>query len=177
MKNLSEYINDNKSSLISLEEKLIITKDYNKNSNKLLDIIKQIKCTEYNIDKHVDKYCIRNFLSCATKTDNIIHELFNFSDEIFDVSEKYDHKKYATYYANGNDIKYEQLQQLVQEINKLGISKLLFESNTRAPKNNFQLIKVEDTNLMIYILGRSLYKKKEFKTDMNDFRILMFYNE
>jgi len=168
MKNLSEYI----------EEKLIINKDYNKNSSKLLDIIKQIKCTEYSSDKYVDKYCIRVFfLSYATKTDNYYQELINFTDEIFDVSEKYDHKKFTTYYKHGNDHKYEQLLQLIQEINKLGTSELLFESNKRAPKNNFQLIKVEDTNLMIYILGRSLYKNNEFKTDLNDFKILMFYNE
>ncbi len=178
MKNLSEYINDNKSSLISLEEKLIVNKDYNKNSNKLLDIIKQIKCTEYNSDKHVDKYCIRVFfLTCETKIENYIQGLINFTDEIFDVSEKYDHKKFAKYYKHGDDHKYEQLQQLIQEINKLGTSELIYETNKRAPKNNFQLIKVEDTNLTIYIVGRSLYKNNVFKTDLNDFKILMFYND
>lgn len=178
MKNLNEYINDNKSSLISLEEKLIINKDYNKNSNKLLDIIKQIKCAWNNTDEYVDKYCIRVFfLSCTTKTDNCIQELINFTGEIFDVSEKYDHKKFVIYYKHGSDPKYEQLQQLIQEINKLGTSELLFETNKRATRSNFQLIKVEDTNLIIYILGRSLYKNNEFKTDLNDFKILMFYND
>ena len=169
MKKLSEYI----------EEKLIINKDYNKNSNELLDIIKQIKCAEHDTDEHVDKYCIRNFVSCATATDNVIQGLFNFSDEIFNVSKKYDHKKYAIYYKRDNDYKCVQLQLLIQEINKLRISELLYESNKRAPKNNFQLVKVEDTNLMIYVVGRSLYNKKknEFKTDMNDFKILMFYND
>ena len=50
--------------------------------------------------------------------------------------------------------------------------------NPRAPKNNVQLIRIKDDDVLMYITGKSLFKKGKFDVDkIESFNIIIMYND
>lgn len=164
-----------------IKEKLIINKDYKNASTPLLELAKKIWCAPLNIDVTPKKDNIKfNWLWVTDKGENINDKLFNFTDEIYDSINEYDHNKSLGYYKYGTD-KYDKnkmLKEMITIINEENLADLLFQSNPRASKHNIQLIRVKDNNVLIYILGKSLFKKGKFDiNDIGSFRVIILYND
>ena len=87
--------------------------------------------------------------------------LLNFDDEILDNINKYDKSNSLTYskrYPSGLGI-HNTLKEILTRANEEDTSELLFQANPRALKNNVQLIRIKDDDMLIYIAGKSLFKK------------------
>ena len=106
--------------------------------------------------------------------------LLDFDDEILDNINKYDKSNSLTYsknYPSGLGI-HNALKEILTQANEEDASELLFQVNPRAPKNNVQLIRIKDDDVLIYIAGKSLFKKGKFDIDkIERFKIIIMYND
>ena len=106
--------------------------------------------------------------------------LLDFDDEILDNINKYDKSNSLTYsknYPSGLGIN-NTLKEILTRANEEDASELLFQVNPRAPKNNVQLIRIKDDDVLIYIAGKSLFKKGKFDVDkIERFKIIIMYND
>lgn len=170
-----------KSLLQHIEERLIINKDYKNITSSLLELAKKIWCVPQNIDAKASKDAIKfNWLWVTAKGGNIDGKLLSFADEILNNINEYDHNKVLGYsrYGTDNFGKNEMLKEILIRANEEDLAELLFQSNPRASKYNIQLIRIKDDNVMMYIIGRSLFKKGKFDVDnIGTFKIIILYND
>lgn len=106
--------------------------------------------------------------------------LLDFDNEILNNINKYDKSNSLTYskhYPSGLGI-HNTLKEILTRANEEDASELLFQVNPRAPKNNVQLIRIKDDDVLIYIAGKSLFKKGKFDVDkIEKFKIIIMYND
>lgn len=164
-----------------IEERLIINKDYVNTAGSLLELAKKIWCHPQNIDAKASKDAIQyNWLWVTDKDGGVTNRLLNFADEILNNINEYDHSKSLGYHKYGTDEhnKNKMLKEIITIANEEDLSELLFQSNPRASKNNVQLIRIKDDNVMMYIIGKSLFKRGKFDVaNMGTFRIIIMYND
>lgn len=174
MKSLTQHI----------EERLIVNKDYKNVENSLLELAKKIGSVSQNIKGRVTKneirYEIRYNWLWLTYNGMAIDTLLNFDNEILNNINKYDKSCSLTYsknYPSGLGI-HNTLKEILTQANEEDASELLFQVNPRAPKNNVQLIRIKDDDVLIYIAGKSLFKKGKFDIDkIERFKIILMYND
>lgn len=171
MKSLSQHI----------EERLLINKDYTNTAGSLLELAKKIWCAPQHIDAKASKDAIQyNWLWVTDKDGGVTNRLLNFADEILNNINEYDHIKSLGYHKYGTDEhdKNKMLKEIITIVNEEDLAELLFQSNPRASKYNVQLIRIKDDNVMMYIIGRSLFKKGKFDVaNMGTFKIIIMYND
>lgn len=181
MKSLLQHIEERLIINQRFDEKLIINKDYKNTTSPLLEIAKKIWCAPQHIDAKASKDAIKfNWLWVTAKDGNINGKLLSFSDEILNNINEYDHIKSLVYTKYGTDEhdKNKMLKEIITIANEEDLSELLFQSNPRASKYNVQLIRIKDDNVMMYIIGRSLFKKGKFDVaNIGTFRIIIMYND
>ena len=181
MKSLRQHIEERLIINQRFDEKLIINKDYKNTPSQLLELAEKIWCLPQNIDQKASKDAIKyNWLWVTTKGGSIDERLLSFADEILKNINEYDHSKvlrYSKYRADEHD-KNKMLKEIITYVNEEDLAELLFQSNSRASKNNVQLIRIKDDNVLMYIIGRSLFKKGKFDvTNMGTFKIIIMYND
>ena len=170
MKSLTQHI----------EERLIVNKDYKNAENSLLELVKKIGSVSQNIKGGVTKDTIRYNWLWLTYNGMALDTLLDFDDEILDNINKYDKSNSLTYsknYPSGLGI-HNTLKEILTRANEEDASELLFQVNPRALKNNVQLIRIKDDDVLIYIAGKSLFKKGKFDIDkIERFKIIIMYND
>ena len=170
MKSLTQHI----------EERLIVNKDYKNVENSLLELAKKIGSVSQNIKGRVTKDTIRYNWLWLTYNGMALDTLLNFDNEILNNINKYDKSNSLTYsknYPSGLGI-HNTLKKILTQANEEDVSELLFQVNPRAPKNNVQLIRIKDDDVLIYIAGKSLFKKGKFDIDkIERFKIILMYND
>ena len=170
MKSLTQHI----------EERLIVNKDYKNVENSLLELVKKIGSVSQNIKGGVTKNEIRYNWLWLTYNGMALDTLLDFDDEILDNINKYDKSNSLTYsknYPSGLGI-HNTLKEILTRANEEDASELLFQVNPRALKNNVQLIRIKDDDVLIYIAGKSLFKKGKFDIDkIERFKIILMYND
>ena len=170
MKSLTQHI----------EERLIVNKDYKNVENSLLELVKKIGSVSQNIKGGVTKDTIRYNWLWLTYNGMALDTLLDFDDEILDNINKYDKSNSLTYsknYPSGLGI-HNALKEILTRANEEDASELLFQVNPRALKNNVQLIRIKDDDVLIYIAGKSLFKKGKFDIDkIERFKIIIMYND
>ena len=157
MKSLTQHI----------EERLIINKDYTNVESSLLELAKKIGRVSQNIKGRVTKNEIRYNWLWLTYNGMALDTLLNFDNEILNNINKYDKSNSLTYskrYQSGLGI-HNTLKEILTQANEEDVSELLFQVNPRALKNNVQLIRIKDDDVLIYIAGKSLFKKGKFDID------------
>ena len=106
--------------------------------------------------------------------------LLDFDDEILNNINKYDKSNSLTYsklYQSGLGI-HNTLKEILTRANEEDAWELLFQVNPRAPKNNVQLIRIKDDDVLIYIAGKSLFNKGKFDVyKIERFKIIIMYND
>ena len=104
----------------------------------------------------------------------------NFDNEILNNINKYDKSYSLTYnknYTSDLDI-HNALKEILTHANEEDAPELLFQVNPKALKNNVQLIRIKDDDVLIYIAGKSLFKKGKFDVDkIGSFNIIIMYND
>ena len=106
--------------------------------------------------------------------------LLNFDNEILDNINEYDKNNSLTYSKNyPSDLGiHNTLKEILTQANEEDASELLFQVNPRALKNNVQLIRIKDNDVLIYIIGKSLFKKGKFDVEkIERFKIILMYND
>ena len=172
MKSLTQHI----------EERLIVNKDYKNVERSFLELAKKIGSVSQNIRGRVTKDTIRYNWLWLTYNGMALDTLLDFDDEILNNINKYDKSNSLTYskrypFATGRDI-YNMLKEILTRANEDDASELLFQVNPRAPKNNVQLIRIKDDDVLMYITGKSLFKKGKFDVDkIEKFKIIIMYND
>ena len=106
--------------------------------------------------------------------------LLNFDNEILNNINKYDNINSLTYskhYPSDLDIN-NTLKEILTRANEEDASELLFQVNPKALKNNVQLISIKDDDVLIYVVGKSLFKKGKFDVEkIERFKIIIMYND
>ena len=180
MKSLTQHIEERLIINQRFDEKLIINKDYKNVENSLLELAKKIGSVSQNIKGRVTKNEIRYNWLWLTYNGMALDTLLNFDNEILDNINKYDKSNSLTYsknYPSGLGI-HNTLKKILTQANEEDVSELLFQVNPRAPKNNVQLIRIKDDDVLIYIAGKSLFKKGKFDVDkIERFKIIIMYND
>ena len=170
MKSLTQHI----------EERLIVNKDYKNVENSLLELAKKIGSVSQNIKERVTKNEIRYTWLWLTYNGMAIDTLLNFDNEILNNINKYDKSNSLTYsknYPSGLGI-HNTLKEILTRANEEDASELLFQVNPRALKNNVQLIRIKDDDVLIYVAGKSLFKKGKFDVEkIERFKIILMYND
>lgn len=170
MKSLTQHI----------EERLIVNKDYKNVEYSLLELVKKIGSVSQNIKGRVTKNEIRYNWLWLTYNGMALDTLLNFDNEILNNINKYDKSNSLTYsknYPSGLGI-HNTLKEILTRANEEDESELLFQVNPRALKNNVQLIRIKDDDVLIYIAGKSLFKKGKFDIDkIERFKIIIMYND
>lgn len=170
MKSLTQHI----------EERLIVNKDYKNVERSLLELAKKIGSVSQNIKGRVTKDTIRYNWLWLTYNGMALDTLLDFDDEILNNINKYDKSNSLTYsknYPSGLGI-HNTLKEILTRANEEDESELLFQVNPRALKNNVQLIRIKDDDVLIYIAGKSLFKKGKFDIDkIERFKIILMYND
>lgn len=170
MKSLTQHI----------EERLIVNKDYKNVERSLLELAKKIGSVSQNIRGRVTKDTIRYNWLWLTYNGMALDTLLDFDNEILSNINKYDKSNSLTYsknYPSGLGI-HNTLKEILTQSNEEDASELLFQVNHRAPKNNVQLIRIKDDDVLIYIAGKSLFKKGKFDIDkIERFKIIIMYND
>ena len=170
MKSLTQHI----------EERLIVNKDYKNVEHSLLELAKKIGSVSQNMKGRVTKNEIRYTWLLLTYNGMALDTLLNFDNEILNNINKYDKSNSLTYskrYPSGLGI-HNTLKEILTRANEEDASELLFQVNHRAPKNNVQLIRIKDDDVLIYIAGKSLFKKGKFDVDkIERFKIIIMYND
>ena len=170
MKSLTQHI----------EERLIVNKDYKNVENSLLELVKKIESVSQNIKGRVTKDTIRYNWLWLTYNGMALDTLLNFDNEILNNINKYDKSKSLTYSKNyPSDLNIRNaLKEILTQANEEDASELLFQVNPRALKNNVQLIRIKDDDVLIYIAGKSLFKKGKFDVEkIERFKIIIMYND
>ena len=170
MKSLTQHI----------EERLIVNKDYKNVEHSLLELAKKIESVSQNIKGRVTKDTIRYNWLWLTYNGMALDTLLNFDNEILNNINKYDKSKSLTYSKNyPSDLNIRNaLKEILTQANEEDASELLFQVNPRALKNNVQLIRIKDDDVLIYIAGKSLFKKGKFDVDkIERFKIILMYND
>ena len=170
MKSLTQHI----------EERLIVNKDYKNVENSLLELAKKIESVSQNIKGRVTKDTIRYNWLWLTYNGMALDTLLNFDNEILNNINKYDKSNSLTYSKNyPSDLNIRNaLKEILTHANEEDASELLFQVNPRALKNNVQLIRIKDDDVLIYIAGKSLFKKGKFDIDkIERFKIILMYND
>ena len=170
MKSLTQHI----------EERLIVNKDYKNVEHSLLELAKKIESVSQNIKGRVTKDTIRYNWLWLTYNGMALDTLLNFDNEILNNINKYDKSKSLTYSKNyPSDLNIRNaLKEILTQANEEDASELLFQVNPRALKNNVQLIRIKDDDVLIYIAGKSLFKKGKFDIDkIERFKIILMYND
>ena len=106
--------------------------------------------------------------------------LLNFDNEILDNINEYDKSYLLRYHKYGTDDtdKSKTLKEIITQANEEDKSELLFQSNPRASKNNVQIIRIKDDDVLIYVVGKSLFKKGKFDVEkIESFNIIIMYND
>ena len=128
----------------------------------------------------VTKDTIRYNWLWLTYNGMALDTLLNFDNEILNNINKYDKSNSLTYsknYPSGLGI-HNALKEILTQANEEDVSELLFQVNPRALKNNVQLIRIKDDDVLIYIAGKSLFKKGKFDVDkIERFKIIIMYND
>ena len=180
MKSLTQHIEERLIINQRFDEKLIINKDYKNVDHSLLELAKKIESVSQNIKGRVTKDTIRYNWLWLTYNGMALDTLLNFDNEILNNINKYDKSKSLTYsknYPSDLDIR-NALKEILTHANEEDASELLFQVNPRAPKNNVQLIRIKDDDVLIYIAGKSLFKKGKFDVDkIERFKIIIMYND
>ena len=180
MKSLTQHIEERLIINQRFDEKLIINKDYKNVDHSLLKLAKKIESVSQNIKGRVTKDTIRYNWLWLTYNGMALDTLLNFDNEILNNVNKYDKSKSLTYsknYPSDLDIR-NALKEILTKANEEDVSELLFQVNPRAPKNNVQLIRIKDDDVLIYIAGKSLFKKGKFDIDkIERFKIILMYND
>lgn len=180
MKSLTQHIEERLIINQRFNEKLIINKDYKNVDHSLLELAKKIESVSQNIKGRVTKDTIRYNWLWLTYNGMAIDTLLNFDNEILNNINKYDKSKSLTYsknYPSDPDIR-NALKEILTHANEEDASELLFQVNPRALKNNVQLIRIKDDDVLIYIAGKSLFKKGKFDVDkIERFKIIIMYND
>ena len=170
MKSLTQHI----------EERLIVNKDYTNVESSVLELAKKIGSVSQNMKGRVTKNEIRYNWLWLTYNGMALDTLLDFDDEILDNINKYDKSNSLTYsknYPSGLGI-HNALKEILTQANEEDVSELLFQVNPRALKNNVQLIRIKDDDVLIYIAGKSLFKKGKFDIDkIERFKIIIMYND
>ena len=170
MKSLTQHI----------EERLIVNKDYKNVERSLLELAKKIGSVSQNIKGRVTKDTIRYNWLWLTYNGMALDTLLDFDNEILNNINKYDKSNSLTYsknYPSGLGIR-NTLKEILTRANEDDASELLFQVNPRASKNNVQLIRIKDDDVLIYIAGKSLFKKGKFDVDkIERFKIIIMYND
>ena len=170
MKSLTQHI----------KERLIVNKDYKNVEISLLELAKKIGSVSQNIKGRVTKNEIRYNWLWLTYNGMALDTLLNFDNEILNNINKYDKSNsltYSKYYSSGLDFN-NTLKEILTRANEEDASELLFQSNPRALKNNVQLIRIKDNDVLIYVAGKSLFKKGKFDVDkIEKFKIIIMYND
>ena len=163
-----------------IEERLIVDKDYKNIENSLLELAKKIGSVSQNMKERVTKNEIRFNWLWLTYNGMALDTLLNFDNEILNNINKYDKSNSLTYsknYPSGLGI-HNALKEILTQANEEDVSELLFQVNPRALKNNVQLIRIKDDDVLIYIAGKSLFKKGKFDIDkIERFKIIIMYND
>ena len=163
-----------------IEERLIVNKNYKNVENSLLELAKKIGSVSQNIKGRVTKDTIRYNWLWLTYNGMALDTLLGFDDEILNNINKYDKSNSLTYskhYPSGLGI-HNTLKEILTRANEEDTSELLFQVNPRALKNNVQLIRIKDDDVLIYIAGKSLFKKGKFDVDkIERFKIIIMYND
>ena len=163
-----------------IEERLIVNKDYKNVENSLLELAKKIGSVSQNIKGRVTKDTIRYNWLWLTYNGMALDTLLNFDNEILNNINKYDKSNSLTYskhYPSGLGI-HNTLKEILTRANEEDASELLFQVNSRAPKNNVQLIRIKDDDVLIYVAGKSLFKKGKFDVEkIERFKIILMYND
>ena len=165
-----------------IEERLIVNKDYKNVERSLLELAKKIGSVSQNIKGRVTKDTIRYNWLWLTYNGMALDTLLDFDNEILNNINKYDKSNSLTYskrypFATGHDI-YNMLKEILTRANEEDVSELLFQVNPRALKNNVQLIRIKDDDVLIYIAGKSLFKKGKFDVNkIEKFKIIIMYND
>lgn len=170
MKSLTQHI----------EERLIVNKDYKNVESSLLKLAKKIGSVSQNMKGRVTKNEIRYNWLWLTYNGMALDTLLNFDNEILNNINKYDKSNsltYSKYYSSGLDFN-NTLKEILTRANEEDASELLFQSNPRALKNNVQLIRIKDNDVLIYVAGKSLFKKGKFDVEkIERFKIIIMYND
>ena len=181
MKSLHQHIEEQLIINQRFDEKLIINKDYKNITSSLLEIAKKIWCAPQHIDKKASKEVIQyNWLWVTNIGGGINEKLLSFADEISNNISEYEHAKSLGYhkYGTDNNDKNKMLKEIITRANEEDLSEVLFQSNPRASKNNIQLIRIKDDDVMMYVLGMSVFKKGKFDVDnIVKFKIIILYND
>lgn len=181
MKSLHQHIEEQLIINQRFDEKLIINKDYKNTTSTLLKLAKEIWCAPQNIDGKASKDAIQyNWLWVTAKGGDINEKLLSFADEILNNINEYDHIKSLGYtkYGTDNFGKNKMLKEIITCVNEENLAELLFQTNSRASKNNVQLIRIKDDDVMMYVIGRSIFKKGKFDVDnIGTFKIIILYND
>ena len=163
-----------------IEERLIVNKDYKNVENSLLELAKKIGSVSQNIKGRITKNTLRNDLIFFLHSGHVIVTLYDFEDEILNNINKYDKRYLLIYHKYGTDgtDKNKTLKEIITQANEEDKSELLFQSNPRAPKNNVQIIRIKDDDVLIYVVGKSLFKKGKFDVEkIESFNIIIMYND
>ena len=180
MKSLTQHIEERLIVNQRFDEKLIINKDYTNVESSLLELAKKIGSVSQNIKGRVTKNEIRYNWLWLTYNAMALDTLLDFDDEILNNINKYDKSNsltYSKYYSSGLDFN-NKLKEILTRANEEDASELLFQANPRALKNNVQLIRIKDDDVLMYIAGKSLFKKGKFDIDkIERFKIIIMYND
>ena len=170
MKSLTQHI----------EERLIVNKDYKNVEHSLLELAKKIESVSQNMKGRVTKNEIRYNQLWLTYNGITLDTLLNFDNEILNNINKYDKSNKLTYskhYPSDLDIN-NTPKEILTRANEEDASELLFQVNPKALKNNVQLIRIKDDDVLIYVVGKSLFKKGKFDIDkIERFKIILMYND
>lgn len=171
MKSLTQHI----------EERLVINKNYKNTPSSLLELAKEIWCIPQNTDRKASKEVLQyNWLWVTNRGGSIDQKLLSFADEISNNINEYDHNKSLGYRKFGTDEhnKNKMLKEIIMLSNEEGLSELLYQSNPRASKYNIQLIRIKDEGVMMYVIGKSIFKKGKFDVNnIETFKIIILYND
>ena len=180
MKSLHQHIEERLIINQRFDEKLIINKDYKNTTSTLLKLAKEIWCPQQNIDAKAKKYAIQYNWLWVTPDGNVSEKLLSFADEILNNINDYSHNKSLAYYKYGTDIndKNKMLKEIITRANEEDLSEVLFQSNPRASKKNVQLVRIKDDDVLMYVIGMSVFKKGKFDVDnIGKFKIIILYND
>ena len=180
MKSLHQHIKERLITNQRFDEKLIINKDYKNVEHPLLELAKKIGSVSQNMKGRVTKNEIRYNWLWLTYNGMALNTLLDFDDEILNNINKYDKSNsltYSKYYSSDLGI-HKMLKEILTRANEEDASELLFQVNPKALKNNVQLIRIKDDDVLIYITGKSLLKKGKFDVDkIESFNIIIMYND
>ena len=180
MKSLTQHIEERLIINQRFDEKLIINKDYTNVESSLLELAKKVEGSSLNMKGRVTKNEIRYNWLWVTYNGMAIDTLLNFDNEILNNINKYDNIYSLTYskrYPSGH-VCNETVKEILSRANEEDVSELLFQVNPRALKNNVQLIRIKDNDVLIYVVGKSLFKKGKFDIDkIERFKIIIMYND